>query len=271
MKENIPAAALSKLLTLADQAEYVSQKLITTEQGIANARQRLTGGFERNSDYDDTKHALEKMVADFPTLKQRCRAAESMYEKCKGFIDDLPTDVVLEPVNMNIDGHDLSSVRTKIAELEQERNTLRGLPTSSSDIEQRVRSYVESLARPTITGTGVGEKLRIAWPGCGWDSSGPRTDRAEVLPLIAMLFPTQMVDALLREIERSASSVVPIKQRAARIADIEAKLEELAYVEEALVTTALANGEDAQRSPNALPQVVLQVRVVEATKSSRTA
>jgi hypothetical protein len=267
MKENIPAAALSKLLTLADQAGYVSQKLITTEQGIANARQRLTGGFERNSDYDDTKHALEKMVADFPTLKQRCRAAESMYEKCKGFIDDLPTDVVLEPVNMNIDGHDLSSVRTKIAELEQERNTLRGLPTSSSDIEQRVRSYVESLARPTITGTGVGEKLRIAWPGCGWDSSGPRTDRAEVLPLIAMLFPTQMVDALLREIERSASSVVPIKQRAARIAELEAAAEAWEFIEETLVARAIANGEDVQRRPDASPAAVLGVHIAEAAKN----
>jgi hypothetical protein len=271
MKENIPAAALSKLLTLADQAEYVSQKLITTEQGIANARQRLTGGFERNSDYDDTKHALEKMVADFPTLKQRCRAAESMYEKCKVFIDDLPTDVVLEPVNMNIDGHDLSSVRTKIAELEQERNTLRGLPTSSSDIEQRVRSYVESLARPTITGTGVGEKLRIAWPGCGWDSSGPRTDRAEVLPLMALLFPAEMTAALMREVERMTSGATPIGQRAARIAALEAELAELAYIEEVLVAAAIANGEDVQRSPSAPPQAVLGIRVVEAVKSSRAA
>jgi hypothetical protein len=39
-RDNIHASAFSKLITLSDQAEYLSQKLISTEQGIANARQR---------------------------------------------------------------------------------------------------------------------------------------------------------------------------------------------------------------------------------------
>jgi hypothetical protein len=269
MKENIPAAALSKLLTLADQAEYVSQKLITTEQGIANARQRLTGGFERNSDYDDTKHALKKMVADFPTLKQRCRAAESMYEKCKVFIDDLPTDVVLEPVNTNIDGHDLSSVRTKIAELEQERNTLRGLPTSSSDLRQKVENYVRGATRPQISGLAKGEKLRVIWNTWRYNSAGPLEHVAEPLVLMMFLFPEEFIEKLMKEIENQPSNVVPIKQRSARIAEIESKLAELAYIEEALVTTAIANGENVERSPEAPPEAVLGVRI--AAKVQHTA
>jgi hypothetical protein len=56
-----------------------------------------------------------------------------------------------------------------------------------------------------------------------------------------------------------------------RIPELERDIEQLAYVEEALVAAAIAEGEDAQRSPSAPPQAVLQVRVVEATKSSRAA
>jgi hypothetical protein len=72
-----------------------------------------------------------------------------------------------------------------------------------------------------------------------------------------------MIEALTRQIERQTSNVIPIKDRSARIAALETKLIELAYVEEALVTAAIADGKDVQRSPNTAPQAVLQVRVAE--------
>jgi hypothetical protein len=59
--------------------------------------------------------------------------------------------------------------------------------------------------------------------------------------------------------------------RKTRIAALEHEIEQLAYVEEALVAAAIADGEDVQRSPGAPPQAVLQVRVAEAVKSSRAA
>jgi hypothetical protein len=57
---------------------------------------------------------------------------------------------------------------------------------------------------------------------------------------------------------------VPIKERATRIAALTDEIDQLAYVEEALVAVAIADGEDVQRSPSAPPQAVLGVRVVEA-------
>jgi uncharacterized small protein (DUF1192 family) len=140
----------------------------------------------------------------------------------------------------------------------------------SADIEQRVRAYVQSMARPTISGI-EGERLRVFWPGAGWDSNGPREDRADILPLMALLHGDKMVEALMAEIERTTSDVVPIKERATRIAALTDEIEQLAYIEEALVATAIDDGEDVQRSPNAWPQAVLGVKVVEATKSSRAA
>jgi hypothetical protein len=132
-------------------------------------------------------------------------------------------------------------------------------------------TYVHGCARPQITGTGKGERLKVIWNTARFDSSGPLEHIAEPLALMALLFPDVMRDALLREIEQQTSNVIPIKDRSARIAALETKLIELAYVEEALVDAAISNGSDAQRSPNALPQAVLQVKIVEAVKNPRTA
>jgi hypothetical protein len=63
---------------------------------------------------------------------------------------------------------------------------------------------------------------------------------------------------------------LPIKDRGARIAALEREISQLAYVEEVLVSAAIAEGMDVERSPSALPQAVLQVRIAEA-KSSRAA
>jgi len=105
------------------------------------------------------------------------------------------------------------------------------------------------------------EKLKVIWPGAGFDNRGPREDRAEVLPMMALLFPDAMVAALMREVERVANDPLPQAERKKRIAELEAEISELAYVEEALVAAAIADGEDVQRSPSAPPQAVLQVRV----------
>jgi hypothetical protein len=147
----------------------------------------------------------------------------------------------------------------------------RAAPTPSADIEQRIRHYLQSVARPQICGIGKGEKLKVVWPGAGWDTRGPREDRAEVLPMMALLFPDAMTAALMGEVDRMASDPLPQAARQKRIAELEREIEQLAYIEEALVAAAIAEGEDVQRSSSAPPQAVLQVRVVEEAKSSRAA
>jgi hypothetical protein len=89
--------------------------------------------------------------------------------------------------------------------------------------------------------------------------------------MMALLFPDVMVAALMREVERMANDPLPQAERNKRIAQLEREIDELAYLEEQLVVAAIAEGEDVQRSPSAPPQAVLQVRVAEATKSSRAA
>ena len=59
------------------------------------------------------------------------------------------------------------------------------------------------------------------------------------------------------------------RSAAARIAALEREIEELSNVEEALIDAAVARGETVHRSPSALPQAVLGVRIAE--RGSRAA
>jgi hypothetical protein len=266
---NVPAPALAKLLSLRSAADFFSEKLVAMEHGITTARQRLTGGMPQRG-YDDLCASLQTMVDDLPALKRRVAAAEALYKKCREFVDTLPKGSVLESVKIDVDGHSLDEVRTKIKTLEAELAQLRALPTSSSDIKQRVEDYVRGLAKPGVSGIGPGEKLRVIWAGAGYGPSGPREDRADILPLIALLFPNEMTAALMAEIERQTDAVVPIKDRASKIAALTAEIEQLGYLEEALVDAAIADGADVQRSPSAPPAAVLGVRVAE-TNAMRAA
>jgi hypothetical protein len=258
---NLPAPVLAKLLALEEAVEDLTQRVVKTHDGIEHARRRLTGGFRTPAEGDDLNASLKQLIADKPAVEMRLHAAKSVLSNCKAWLEALPPNTALEPVDVEPDGHNLADVRAKIKALEAELAALRAAP--SADVEQRIRDYVLSMAKPTITGVGKGEKLKVIWPGAGWGPSGPYEHKAEVLPMLALLFPEQMTAALMAEIDTHSSDVCPdvlIKQ-----------IDQLAYVEEQLVAAAIADGADVERSPNALPQAVLQVMVAEATKSSRRA
>ena len=63
-------------------------------------------------------------------------------------------------------------------------------------------------------------------------------------------------------VTRMIDKPIPYTERPARIAALEREIEELSHVEEALVEAAIARGEPVARSASALPQAVLQVKVV---------
>jgi hypothetical protein len=260
-RRNVPASAIEKLLSLSETAEYLSDKTVQTEQSIAAARHRLSGGFRTESEYDEARQSLQTMVTALPTLQKRAVAAQTIYQNCRAYIDNL-NGAKVEAVEAATDDADLDDVRAQIAELRSELSRLRALPTPGADIEQRVRDYVAKMARPTISGIGQGERLRVVWPGAGWTSSGPREDVADVLSMTALVHPDVMAAALLKEVDRVADTA-SLKDREARIAELEVELADLAYTEEALVTEAIADSEDVSRAIDALPCAVLGVRIVE--------
>jgi hypothetical protein len=266
-RSKLPTVVLNKVIELDEQVEDLTRTLANTEQGIADARRRLTGGFRSEAEYDDLRAALKKMVDEQPALERLLHAAKAVLSNCRTWLERLPEGTTLTPVKVKANGYDLADVRGKLEAAKAELAELRATPTPSEDIEQRIREYVYSLARPTISGIGDGERLKVIWPGAGWDTRGPIEHRAEVLPMMALLFPNAMVAALMTEVDAMVNDPLPQAERKTRIAELEAEIERLYYTEEALLCT---NGASAERSPSAPPQAVLQVRIAEAAKRVST-
>jgi hypothetical protein len=259
-RKNIPNQVLDKLLSLSEAAEYLGQKLVTTEEGIAGARARLSGSFRQPEEYEFARVSLQQMLQELPVLKQRAAAAQSVYTACKAWLDHLPTDAVLEPVEVSVDDLDLESIREQIKDVTNELKRLRALPVPDDDIRERVESYVRELGRPQISGVGKGERLKVIWKGSGWNSAGPREDVADPLALAAAIFPNELCAAVMRGVDRMSSDDVPLADRAERIAELENEISELRYSEEVL----LADGDADMRFADAPPAAVLGVRVTES-------
>ena len=107
---------------------------------------------------------------------------------------------------------------------------MRAAPTPSRDIKQRLKVYLNELARPKITGISAGEKLRIIWPGARETISGPSEFSAETLPLFALLFRDQMLDSLLAEVERMSNTPLPAQKRAERMKVLSEEIDRLQRV-----------------------------------------
>lgn len=244
-RNHIPSHVQSKLDKLERQIAVVTQQVSKNKEAITAARGRLSGGFENDGEYADLRAALDKLVADKPILERKLDDAQYSLADAKAFLAGLPDDATLEPIApVKPNGADLASVRRHIANAEDEIARLAAVPTPSSDIEERIEGYVDALARPKVTGMGAGQQLRVDWPH-------------DVIAVLALLLPEQMVKALSHEIERMANVPMSLTERNKRIGELKSEID-------TLQRQALALGADTSGLP---PGVVLGVRAVEAKKS----
>lgn len=241
MKTNhIPSHVQSKLDELAQTAEYLAEQVAKTKDAIANARRRLTGGFQQDGEFNDLRTSLDQLVADLPVLERKQRDAEYTLADCRAWLDGLPSDAVLEPVLAAKSDDDLSldDVRQRIDDATDEVRQLRAVPVPSSDLETRIKGYVSALARPCVSGIAAGQQLRVDWP-------------KDPITIMALLMPERMVDALVKEAVHITNTPMSPSDRAKRIAELEGEIE-------ALQRQALTLGADVCLMPAA---VVLGVRV----------
>jgi hypothetical protein len=143
-------------------------------------------------------------------------------------------------------GLSLSDVRARIKKLQNQVEALKRVPVPASDIEQKVRTYVERLPMPIIGGIGADAALTVQWP-------------TGLHALMAFLQPDVLVDRLMVEIDRIANTPCPLAQREQRIAELEEEIDRLQRCEEAIV---VATG--APRERGCPPWVVLGVKAMEA-------
>jgi septal ring factor EnvC (AmiA/AmiB activator) len=244
---HFPSHVQTKLDQFEQAVERLTQQITKTQDAITGARQRLSGGFQRDEEYRDMRATLDKLLADQPILENKLDCARYTLTDCRAFLQALPDDAVLEPVApVQPNGFDLDTVQRRIKGAEDEVERLRGVPTPASDIEERVREYVAALARPQVSGIATGQRLQVLWP-------------SDVIAVLALLLPDEMVSALLREVERQSNLPMPLPQRKKRIAELQAEID-------TLQRQALALGAGTSELP---PAVVLGVRVARREETKR--
>jgi hypothetical protein len=247
-RNHIPDHVQAKLDKFERTVAHLTQQVSRTQEAIDGARERLTGGFQKDSEYYDMRATLDKLIAHKPMFASKLDSAQYTLKNCRAFLDALPDDAVLTPVaSVKPNGVDLDTVWRRIEGAEDEVKRLRAVPVPSSDIEERIREFVAALARPQLSGIGTGQRLQVRWPD-------------DVIAVLALLLPDQMTNALLKEIDRLANLPMPLPQRKRRIAELQAEIE-------TLQRQALALGAGTSAL---LPAVVLGVRVAE-TKATRAA
>jgi hypothetical protein len=239
-RSSLTAPVLSRLLELDEQMQFLSRKIDDTERAIANARVRLTGGFQEQEEPNDLRKALDEMVADLPVMERRCVRTRHTVSRCKDFLDKLSDDAVLETVMVNVNGHDLGPVQVRLKAAENELKVLREVPTPSTDIGQRIKCYCTEMARPKIYGIDKqGGKLEVIWP------------ENNLLSMLALFHGDAMAAALKAEVERMSNDPMPPEARRERIAELKREIDGLQRL-------AFALGADASDLP---ARVVLGVRV----------
>jgi hypothetical protein len=239
MRRNlIPSEVQAKLDKLERQVAHWTQQVSKNQDAIADARDRLTGGFQKGEEYRDWRAALDKLIADKPIFEAKLDDAQFTLAECNAFLANLPDDATLQQsARVKPNGADLATVRRRITDAEDEIARLTALPTPAPDIKERIEQYVAALARPQVTGTGAGQTLRVEWPD-------------DVVSVLALLLPSEMTNALLKAVERQCSTP-PLAERRKRIAQLRAKVD-------TLQRQALALGDSSGELP---PEVILGVVV----------
>jgi uncharacterized protein YhaN len=238
-----PTSVWDKIKSMEATAEQLQEELARMNRSVEQAKQRLTGGFEKSEQWEAARTALKDLQDDQRILRGRLGTAQSTLETCKQWIEELPDNTELELVKVDVNGLDLITTVRRIKEHEDEIDELRNVPTIAPDIEKRIRRYVKELSEPEMEGLGADEELRVIWGQC-----------SDVPALLAFLFPDDLTKALMRKAESMAQP--PLPKRKQRIAELRREIVRLQRI-------ALALGAKASSLP---APVVLGVQIKRAEK-----
>jgi hypothetical protein len=152
----------------------------------------------------------------------------------------------------------IEATRNQISSSQGQLAVIRAAPLPVEDQRQSVAAYVERLgrqARPVVSVVQNGT-LRVGFRDV-------LIEAEQTLALLAWVAPDQVRDALIGVLEAQPRVVgaMPASERLQRVAEIEDKLTELEYAEEAMIEHAAKQGIDILRRVDASPPCVLGVAV----------
>lgn len=153
----------------------------------------------------------------------------------------------------------IKQLRTRIAALQRERETINAQERSREEVRAAVLQYAERLdaefadrARYVLRRVAAGGRLsgmfNAALADFGADAA---------MPLVATLGAATVADAMLRHLESAVPAGLDAEARAARLSDIATELDALEIEEEALIEASEATAAPILRRPDCRPEIVL--------------
>jgi hypothetical protein len=274
--DHVPQPILVRLMALDDYARGIEELARAAENKVYRARDIINGRTNVNAEkLLETKREFDAVYKHSGVMKDHAKVEAEVVAGVKGWLEGLPANTRLEQVHPNTNAKGLPQIRERMAQLREELRELKQAPMPSQDLEQRLAKYVSDLAigaRPVIyKGLGGGD-LDIRWPGerraNRHNLSGFDNEFSNGLLMLAFVQPELLLQRLLKEARHVCSIPCPPEERPAKIAALEAQLNELGYVEEGLITKALNEGEVVTRFRDAKPWHVLQVRVRQEVQTA---
>ena len=264
---------MNKLLALDTHLAALKARATTVDEAIEVHRKRLDGRIQNYRDDPVALRAnLNGLLGKQQSLATAIRAEEAVLSRTRNWLNNLSADVILTvaPIDSDIiTTADLNIVRARLQQLRTEISALESAPTPPEDIRTHVRARIATLAKPTVSGiNNPAANLKIVWPG----SRDYNDERGcDLLAMLSLLFPEQLTDTVMREVDRMAATPAPIAERPAAVAVRQQELAELGLIEEQLIIAAINNGDRTiHRNHNADPAAVLGLRVTHNEQEEDT-
>jgi len=260
----LPQAVLSRWLDLNERVENLEQEALAAEAEVARLRSLLSSRNANPINLGEINAAKASFDATFTAAqlkRSRASAQGKLLGSVKAWIEELPPNTRLVLVHAPIEGASLAEVRGELAALRSDLSKLRGNPPASLDVHKRIESYVSELAyaaRPMVRGFHNGGTLDVRWP---MDVSANRQNgnafdhgQCNALLLFAALMPAELSDLIFKAI--SDAQPLSAQQHSERMLQLNARVNDLSYIEAALVERA-----SGEHSVESAPHCILGVRV----------
>jgi hypothetical protein len=259
----MPQQTLARLTDLQERVENLEQEAVKAESEVARLRTLLSS---RTTDatLDEitaARASFDNVYADAQLKRSRASAQAKLLERTKAWIEELPPNTRLVLVHAPIEGASLAQVRGELAALRSDLSKLRGNPPASLDIGKRIESYVNELAdaaHPLVRGFANGQTLDVRWPMSTQadrrNGNGFSTGEANGLLLFAAIDPAAVSDLIFKAVH--AAQPLSAQQHSEKMLQLNARVNELSYIEAALVERA-----GVEHSVETAPHCLLGVRV----------
>jgi hypothetical protein len=273
-----PHSTLQRLIHLSEQSEGLAEAVKVADRRIESLRQVLSGRTSASRDaVAEAKSSFDSAFKQTNELKARATTEAAILTATKQWVGNLPHNSKLEQISPATDGHTLADVRQRLAELRDRKRELEQVPMPRPDLREALQEHVAELyskARPILEGLSGGP-IRTWWPtepaANRFNRSGFSDYTANGYLMACWLHPEHVTQALYRDAMKECSRICPPNERPAAIAKIEQQIDELLYLEAALIERDLAAGQSPVRAIDSKPQHVLLVRVLERGAQPREA